>query len=221
MNIALIVAGGIGKRLGMDTPKQFLKVNNKPIIVYTLEKFEKCDEVDQIIVVTLEQYIEEVKSYKEKYHINKLSNVVLGDRTRQLSTYNGLLSIKDKESIVLIHDAARPLVSVDVIKENIKVAKENGNAITACKVNDTMMQDDKYLKREELVTIQTPQTFKYELILKAHQEALKRGIDSSNDDSYLVKLLENKLFFVESDKTNFKVTTKDDLTLLNAILKGE
>ena len=227
MNIAIIVAGGSGKRMkGLDKPKQFTLVNGKPLIAYTLEAFDKNENVDSIVVVANTKYFPEVMDICNEYRIEKIMFVVPGGKTRQESVYNGLLGCgASHDDIVLIHDAARPLVSDRIINENIEACKKYKAVETAIKVSDTIVKsaDARTIKglenREELLQVQTPQTFKYSLILKAHQNARKRMTTPTTDDATLVFQEGKKVHVVMGDRLNFKVTTNDDLELLEAILK--
>ena len=226
MNIALIVAAGTGSRMGKDVPKQFLLVNNKPVLVYTLEAFNQNEDITAIYVVTSLDYINYVKDLCGQYKLNKVVDVIKGGTTRQESVYNGLKVIKaNEEDIILIHDAARPLVSQDIIKNNIEACLNYDAVETVIKASDTIINSldgrkiNNIPSRNELYQTQTPQTFKYGLILKAHEKALKEQLPNVTDDAKLVVSLGKDVHLVEGNKQNFKITTSDDLMIFEALTK--
>ena len=227
MNIALIVAAGLGTRMGhTDRPKQFLLINGKPLLVYTIEAFDKNLEINQIVVVTNKEHISEVKDLCKTYKLNKVKTVVEGGETRQQSVYNGLKSIKvNKEDIILIHDAARPLVGQRIITDNIHGCQFFDAVATAINATDTIIKSEDQktitsgIDRNSLYQVQTPQTFKYGLILLAHENAIKNKLPNVTDDAKLVLEMGHKVHLVEGDKYNFKITTSEDLKLFKALLK--
>ena len=233
MNFALIVAAGSGSRMGnIDKPKQFLLINNKPLMVYTIEAFELNKQVDAIVIVTSKDYIDEVNSFSKKYSLNKIKAVVIGGDTRQLSVYNGLQTIKALSKdyindIVLIHDAARPLVTQKIITENIRACIQYDAINTAIKASDTIVRslDEQSINdvpsRKELYQGQTPQTFKLSLILEAHEYAKTHHNENVTDDCQLVLSLNKKVRLVEGNKQNFKITTLEDLELFNALVNNK
>ena len=227
-NIALITAAGKGTRLvGFGLPKQFIRINGKPMLVYSLEAFNKCDLIDEIYIITSKEYIEEVKKLSHQYGINKLKDVVEGGQTRQQSVYHGLIAIKNHdgqdEDIVLIHDAARPLIDESIIKDNIQACLEFDAVETAIPATDTIVKSsegkivDEIPNREGFYQVQTPQTFRLKLILDAHKrfESLK----IATDDAQLVHNFGKSVHLVEGNKKNLKVTTIEDLNIINALLK--
>lgn len=223
MNIALILASGKGTRFGKETPKQFIEVNGLPLIIYTLSAFEKCNAIDEIVVVTSNEFIPLIESYKDKYNIKKLTKVVLGGETRQMSSYNGLKALNAKDDdIVLIHDAARPLVNERIILDNIKACESADAVVTAIQVTDTTISksDTNNIKgvidRNSIVSVQTPQTFKYKLIKEAHEKAKD---STATDDAQLVYKLGKTVQIVEGDKKNIKITTQEDMDYFKFLLK--
>ena len=224
MNIAIIVAGGIGSRLGYEKPKQFVLVNGKPILAYTIDVFNQSSSIDEIVIVSHPDYIQNVKEIVNQFSFNKVKNIVPGGDTRQLSVFNGLEAINAKDDdIVLIHDAARPMIKDDLIRQSIELCKKENAVTLAKKVSDTTVSsDDGYfdelLDREKLYQIQTPQTFKYRLIKEAHQKALSEGIKNASDDAQLVKKYFGKVHILENPNLNIKITTKDDLQLFEIML---
>jgi len=226
MNIALIVAGGSGKRMGLDIPKQFVVVNNKPIISYSLKAFEDVKEIDSIFVVCHKDYINDLKQIIALNHIYKIKGIVEGGETRQESVLNGLNAIKNSgyqdNDIVLIHDAARPLVNKLIILDNIKACLKYKACETAIKVADTIIKSEKgdnlneVMNRDVLYQVQTPQTFELGLIYSAHKKA---PTTSATDDAQIVKKLGHEVAIVNGSKLNFKITTIEDLDLFKSLLK--
>lgn len=218
MNVALIVAGGIGKRMGLDIPKQFVLVNGKPLLIYTIEAFAKHRDIDDIVLVVPKDYKDEVIGYISKYSLPKVSSVVIGGETRQQSVKNGLDEIKRKgiqdDDIVLIHDAARPLLSEDIITENVRLARSYGAVMTALPSVDTVVRGNEsvgeFLNRNEIYLEQTPASFMFKVIYEAHEKA--KGNDAS-DDCLLVKQNGKEIQIVRGNRNNFKITTKEDLEL--------
>ena len=230
MNIALILAAGVGSRMGnTDKPKQFLPIYGKPLMVHTIEAFEINDEVDAIVISTNEEYIDDVKVMCKQYDLSKVKAVVAGGDSRQISVYNGLKGIMDlgakDDDIIIIHDSARPLVSQKIISGNIAVCKEFGAVDTVIPASDTIVHsvDGQTISdipvRKELYQGQTPQTFKLSIIKEAHEAIRDKNIPNVTDDTKLVLLSGREVHLVEGDKMNFKITTFDDLMMLKALLK--
>ena len=225
MNIALILASGSGTRMvGLDAPKQFCLVNDKPLFLYSVEAFEKNLSIDAIVIVTQANFVNKVQSICDENALFKVRLITDGGNTRQESVYKGLKAISDfaqDDDIILIHDAARPLVSQAIIDNNIKGCEEFGAVQTAIKTNDTIVKADdeksEVLDRSNLYQVQTPQTFKYSIIKKAHQKAKREGVKNASDDAQLV----GDVRIVNGESTNFKITTIQDLKLLKAMLKKE
>lgn len=227
MNIALIVAAGSGTRMGMETPKQFVLVKDKPLLFYSLRMFETYPELDAIIVVTNKEYISLAEEIIKEYSFKKVKAIVAGGETRQDSVYNGLLEIKkfaSNDDIILIHDAARPLVNHRIIYDNIKACQEFDAVDTVIQASDTIIKSsdgsgvDELPLRKELYQGQTPQTFKLGLILEAHEYSRAHHIPDVTDDVKLVHTLGKKVHIVEGSKLNFKITTPEDLDLLESLL---
>ena len=226
MNIALILAAGSGTRMNNELPKQFVLVNNKPLFLYSVETFQNNPNIDAIIIATNETYLEETKAYVHSF--NKVKTVIIGGASRQGSVYNGLQEIAkfaSNDDIVLIHDSARPLVTDRIINDNIKVCEQYDAAGTVIPASDTIIQsfDEKtigeILNRQELYQAQTPQTFRFNVIKDAHEEAHINSIPNVTDDCRLVKYFGKNVYFVKGDKLNFKVTTPEDLEMLKALIK--
>ena len=215
--VSILLAGGKGKRFGEK--KQFYKVNNEPIFQYSLNTVNKIDFIDEIILVLPEEDIDRIKVFSFK----PVKKVVSG-KERQFSVYNALKSI-DKADIVIVHDTARPLASEKFFLDGIKNVK-NGfdGSITAIKSRDTVKRYKgrnivKTLNREELLIVQTPQTFHFEKLLDAHNKALKSNIIGT-DDSYLMEIAGYKITYNEGSPLNIKITTKEDLQIVSCLLKN-
>lgn len=221
-NIAIILAGGKGKRMGADISKQFLTINSKPIICYTIEAFQKSDLIDEIIVVLPKDEIDYFnKEVLGKYDLN-ISKIVEGGKERQDSVYNALQSIKNC-NIVLIHDGARPLVSEEIIEKGISYAEMYSAAAPGVMPKDTIKVinseriSKETLVRNNLVAVQTPQCFKYSLIKECHSKIRENNIEVT-DDTMVVETYGNEVYIYEGDYENIKVTTKEDLILVKALL---
>ena len=224
MNIAIVLAGGTGSRMSLDMPKQFAVVKGKPIMAYTLSVFQNSPLVDSIYLVSHKEYFEQSKSIIEQYNITKVRDIIEGGQTRQESVFNALKQMNAKDDdIILIHDCARPLVDEQIIKDNIEQCKLHEAVETAVKAVDTTIevseeQFENSLNRDKLYQVQTPQTFKYRLIKEAHENAIKNKLANITDDAQLVAKLGHKVFIVNGKKTNLKVTTDEDLKILEALL---
>jgi 2-C-methyl-D-erythritol 4-phosphate cytidylyltransferase len=224
MNTAIIVAAGTGNRMGSDRPKQFLQLAGTPIIFHTLKPFERCDSIQEIIVVVPAAESAGFLSIAGKYGLRKLSRVVPGGVTRADSVKRGLMAIRETTAeIVAIHDGVRPFVTVEEISSTVAMARSNGAAILVAPATDTIKQTDrgsvvKTLERQELYRALTPQCFRYELLRKAYESADVNDI-SLTDDSLLVERLGKPVSVVEGSSRNIKITTPADLLIAETILK--
>lgn len=231
MNIALIIAGGVGARMNQDIPKQFINVCDKPVIVYTLEAFQKHPEIDAIEVVCLDGWHDVLRAYAKQFGIAKLENVVSGGDVGQASIRNGLYDIYErhnsKDDIVLIHDAIRPMLSAEIISENIRVCRERGNAITVVPCTAAMLKTydsvsaEEQVPRDNLKITQTPQTFFLEDIIGAHKEALEKGITNSVASCTMYIELGRKLHMALGSEKNLKLTTAEDIEIFKALLNAK
>jgi 2-C-methyl-D-erythritol 4-phosphate cytidylyltransferase len=230
MNIALILAAGSGTRMGnTEKPKQFLLLYGKPLMIHTIEAFENHNNIDAIVVCTNKEYIDQVKVWCKQYDLCKVKAVVAGGETRQQSVFNGLNEvkglIKSEDDVVLIHDAARPLISYKIIDDNIEGCEKFGAVDTVVKASDTIVQSadsttiTNIPNRNELYQGQTPQSFKFSLIYNAHLKAMNGEIKNVTDDAKLVIESGHPVHLVNGSAQNFKITTFDDLMLLKALLK--
>lgn len=230
MTAALLIAAGTGQRMHLDTPKQFLRVRGKPVLAHTLERFQKHPEIDAICVVTLADRIEEVRGYTETFGVSKLRWVVAGGATGQESIRNGIEELARHlapNDIVLVHDGIRPMVSTEIISDNIAVCREKGNAITIlptvegiCRSSDgrsSMVLDN----RDEVWRTQTPQAVPLKTLVWAHQQARERGLANVVATFALLIKLGVPVFFSRGSETNVKITTQADLAIFRALLAVE
>ena len=227
MNIALITAGGSGQRMHQDIPKQFINVNDKPIIIYTLEAFQKHPNVDAIVVVCLEGWEMVLQAYCKQFKIDKLENIVCGGLNGQDSIRNGLNDIALRHSendLIIIHDGNRPLVSQEVILDCIRIAHKHRIAIAATSCNEAMLktsdgiESTEQISRNDLMRTQTPHAAFLVDLLKAHEEALKNGITASVATCTMYIELGKKVFFSLGSEKNFKITTPEDMEIFKALL---
>lgn len=222
MNIAIIVAAGSGKRFGGETPKQFLEILGKPLIIHTLECFESCSSIDEIILVLAKDEIENFNNKLSKHKLKKLTKIISGGKTRAGSVYNGLKEIKaETAEIIAVHDGARPLISGEEISKTIEKAKETGAACLVAKVTDTIKEISEgkivqTIDRTRLRRALTPQCFRYEILKRAFEE---NEIDEiATDESFLVESLGIKVSIIEGSPQNIKVTTPEDLIFVKNVL---
>jgi 2-C-methyl-D-erythritol 4-phosphate cytidylyltransferase len=224
MTTAIIVAGGSGLRFGGELPKQFTVVCGKPVIVHTLLMFNSHVEIDRIIVGCREDNIPLMREFTAKWGIDKAQKIIPGGENRQGTVFNCIMAADcAKDDTVLIHDAVRPLVTGFIIAENIRLAKEYGAVNTCRKTVDTLARSfggetiDEIPPRSEFYQVQTPQTFKYEIIKNAHLRALEKGITNATDDCQLVMESGVKVRIAEGSAINFKITAQEDLVLFEAL----
>jgi 2-C-methyl-D-erythritol 4-phosphate cytidylyltransferase len=220
---AIIPAGGKGIRSGSAAPKQYLKFGGKELIAYTLDVFQKNKLVDEIIVSSESTNFTLLWAIKEKYKITKVKQIVEGGKERQDSVYNALKSLNAEENdLVIVHDAARPLLPSGILTEAIKTAKVKGNALVCVKVSDTLVKADEvvdyYVNREGIYYVQTPQIFKFIDLMNAMNSAYEDNFYGT-DESMLVKRMNQDVYIVEGSLINFKVTTKSDIDLIKYILR--
>ncbi len=227
MNIGLLIAGGSGARMHQDIPKQFLTVNEKPVIIYTLEAFQKHEEIDAIAVVCIEGWEQVLWAYAKQFNITKLKHVVPGGDCGQASIRNGVYALEQEygqEDIVLIHDAIRPLVSADIISDCIHMAKEKGAAIAAIPCAEAMLvtndqeSSEELFIRDNLKRTQTPQGFPLGKICEIHREALKKGITNSVASCTLMIEMGETVYFSKGSEKNIKLTTVEDIDIFKALL---
>lgn len=234
MNIAIIIAGGSGHRMGQDIPKQFINVYDKPVIIYTLEGFQRHPQIDAIEVVCIDGWHEVLWAYAHQFNISKLKWVVSGGNTGQESIRNGVFNLEGKASdddIVIIHDGIRPLVDESVLTDVIMKAQKFGNAVTSLPYNEQIfvvnLEDEtttkQYIPRETLRRVSTPQAYRFDKLDWGYHEAYEKEIGiygSAYTNTMMVELGETLHFAAGSDK-NIKLTTKDDLEMFKGYLKKD
>ena len=222
MNTAIIVAAGSGTRFGGDTPKQFLEIGGKPLLVHTLEKFQNCADIDEIILVLSANETTNFKKITANYNLTKLKYIVAGGKTRAESVFNGLNSVDESAKIVAVHDGARPFVSCEEISAAIEKANEIGAACLVSAVTDTIKQiaDGKIvttIERTNLRRALTPQTFRREILQRAFANADLN--ESTTDECFLVEKLGCEIAVVEGSAKNIKITTREDWKFAELFLK--
>lgn len=229
MNIALIVAGGKGKRTGQDIPKQFISIQDKPIIIYTLENFQKHPEIDKILVVCIDGWHDILRAYAKQYNIDKLEWIIEGGETVQESIRNGVYFLEDicnKDDIIVIHDGIRPMLNEAVLSEVLVVCAKYGNAVSSLPYNEQIFHTEdgisttQYIPRDTLRRVMTPQAYRYDKLLWAYKSAFEKKIGiqgSAYTNTMMVELGETLYFSTGSDR-NIKITTSEDFELFKALL---
>lgn len=234
MNIALIIAGGSGNRMGQDIPKQFINVYDKPVIIYTLEGFQRHPLIDAIEVVCLDGWENVLWAYAKQFNITKLKWVVKGGNSGQESIRNGVYNLEGKcqsNDIIIIHDGVRPLVEDFVLTDVIRKAEQYGNAVTSMPYNEQIFivskEDEttttQYIPRETLRRVSTPQAYSFKLLDDKYHEAFQKeiGIYGSSYTNTMMVELGVRLHFAAGSDKNIKLTTKDNLELFKAFLSKE
>ncbi len=228
MNVALLTAAGAGTRMGQDIPKQFMHVENKPLIIHTMEAFQNHPSIDGIMVVTLPAWVEVLKAYAHQFNITKLKWVVPGGTTGQESIRNGLLALSHElntDDVILVHDGNRCNVSSEVISNSLATYYEKGSAVAAIpcveavfRSADQGISSTVSIPREQLYRTQTPHTYSLGKLLWAHQEAEKRGITNTAASCALMQMLGETVYFSRGSEENLKITTVEDLMIFKALL---
>lgn len=229
MNIAVIIAGGSGRRTGQKIPKQFINIYDKPIIIYTLEGFQRHPDIDAIEVVCLEGWHDILRAYARQYDITKLKWIVSGGDSGQESIRNGVFNLKDKcqpNDVIIIHDGIRPMIDEDVLSDVIVTCKKYGNAVTSLPYNEQIFRikdeetTEEYIPRETLRRVMTPQAYKFEKLYWAYEKAFREniGIHGSSYTNTMMVDLGEILHFASGSNKNIKITTADDFELFKALL---
>lgn len=227
MNIALIIAGGSGRRMQQEIPKQFLNVNDKPVIIYTLEAFQSHPDIDKIGVVCLDGWHDILRAYARQYQIDKLDWIVSGGENGQGSIRNGVFEAERRyggEDIILVHDAIRPMVSHEIISDCIVQCRQYGSAIVVTPCNTVVLRrgegesSKEVVLRDQLAITQTPQAFSIRRLAGAHRKALELGITNSVASCTMMIELGEAVHFSIGAETNIKLTTPDDLKIFKALL---
>ncbi len=230
MNYALIIAGGSGNRMGQDIPKQFMHVDNCPIIIHTMMAFQKHPDIQGIAVVCLAGWETVLQSYANQFNVTKLKWIFPGGGNGQESIHNGIVGLKEAgcadTDLVLVHDAVRPLLSQDIISSNIAVCQKFGYAITGIQCREAILESEDgfstttSIPRDKLIRTQTPQTFTLGSLLQAHDKAQAMGITSSVASCTLMAEIGGvEMHIVPGSEKNIKITTVEDLEILKALMK--
>lgn len=232
MNYAVVIAGGSGHRMGQDIPKQFINVYDKPVLIYTLEGFQRHPQIDAIVVVCIDGWENVVWAYAKQFNITKLKWIVPGGKSGQESIRNGVYALEGiakPDDIVVIHDGVRPLVDEAVLTDVLLVAHKYGNAVTSMPYNEQIFVIDKedetttrqYIPRETLRRVSTPQAYRFDLLDSKYHEAFEKeiGIYGSSYTNTMMVELGVTLHFAAGSDRNIKLTTKDNLEMFKAYLK--
>lgn len=232
MNYGLILAGGVGQRMrSSGLPKQFLEVFGKPIIIYTLEKFERCRDIDEIVIACNAAWIEYLEDLVKKFHLVKVKTIVAGGRKRQDSVLNGMKKIKDRggkdDDILVIHDGVRPLIQESILSENVRVAVKYGNAMTVHPVIESVVITDQeeacfddFKNRDNTYSLTSPQSFRLKTLIDAYDEI--KGTDAPMpllDSALVYTYLGNSIHIIKENNPNIKITTPEDFYILKAMLE--
>lgn len=230
MTIALLTAAGKGSRMHTEIPKQFLHINNRPIVLYTMEAFQKHAQIDAIIVVTLDTWKDMIWAYARQYRIDKLKWVVTGGETGQESINRGLQVLKEEcrnDDAVMIHDGNRPLISDEIISDSIAIYKRYGSAVAAMPCIEAIYRSSDgekseiALDRQEMFRTQTPHTYSLGKLLWAHKKAAEQKISNTTATCTLMSLLGETIYFSKGSEKNLKLTTKEDVDIFEALLEKE
>lgn len=225
--VALILAGGIGKRMGVSLPKQFLEIEGKPVLVHTLSNFQRNDSVDSIVVVCVSDWIEYTWDLVKKYNLSKVEAIIPGGDTSHDSTRNGIFHLRrtlGKGDVVIIHDAARPILPQKAIDEMLRIAKDNGNASLAIPCYETVIYTDdqlsgnKELDRSHLMRVQTPQAYEYSSILELYERAEKEDRHDFIYADIVAVEYGMTVYFSKGFTNNIKITKQEDIPLCEYLM---
>lgn len=233
-NIAIIIAGGSGSRMGQNIPKQFINVYDKPVLIYTLEGFQRHPMIDAIEVVCIEGWEKVLQAYANQFNISKLQWITVGGDSAQESIRNGVYNLEGKvndDDIIIIHDGIRPMIDDSVLTDVIEKAEKYGNAVTSMPYNEQIFVVDKddentttqFIPRETLRRVSTPQAYRYNLLNTKYHEAYAKsiGIHGSHYANTMMVELGVRLYFAKGSDKNIKLTTKDDLELFKGYMTKE
>ena len=224
MNSGIIVAAGKNERMGKEIDKAFLSLGTKPVVVYSLLAFEKCREIDEVILVVRRDRIDAARQAARMFGCNKVKKVIAGGTLRQQSVTNGMNELNKDVDIVVVHDGARPCVTPNLISQTIDSAAQHGSGVAAVKITDTVKRVDRgmviseTIDRTKLWLVQTPQAFKFNLLKKSFALIEKKKIKIT-DEASAVELASDGVRLVAASSSNIKITTPDDLTLAAALMR--
>ena len=227
-NYVIMLAGGVGKRMGADIPKQFMKVDGKPIIVYSIENFQRHEEIEEILIVCVKEWIEYLKRIIKEYNLTKVKWITEGGDTSHDSIRNGVLFLENKielDDYVIVHDAVRPILPQKAIDEVLRVAHEKGNASSSIACHPPIVYTDDFesgisdIDREHVMLTASPQAYKYSLVLNCYKKAELEDKHNFTFTSSLLIHYGNRVYFAKGTTCNIKITQKEDLALFTALLK--
>lgn len=228
MNIALILAGGVDPKFQMNIPKQFVNVFNRPVIVYTMEAFQRHREIDAVAVACLDGWQEMVRTYARQFNIEKLKWIIPGGKDGQASAWNGIMTLREEcreDDILVIHDAIRPFVSEELISDSIRVCRIFGMGVAAVRTMDTIMKTEdgvtgrECISRDSIVRIQTPQSYRMDRLLSIHRKAVEEGIHGEVDSTSVAARLGENIYFSQGSDLNIKINTVQDVEMFKALYK--
>lgn len=227
-NYVILLAGGIGKRMNAEIPKQFIGVEGKPIIAYSIENFQRNPQIEKIVVVCVKDWMNKVKDITAQYALSKVAWIIEGGSTGHDSIRNGVFFLKDKirpEDFIIIHDAVRPVLPQKALDEVIRVAHEKGNASSSVACHPPIVYTEDFLSgikdidREHVMLTASPQAYRYSLALKCYEEAEQENRHDFTFTSSLLIHYGERVYFAKGTTSNIKITTKEDLALFKALLK--
>ncbi len=226
-NYVILLAGGVGKRMGAEIPKQFIEVHGKPIIVYTIEKFQRNPQIEKIVVVCVDDWIDHLKGLIKKFELNKVEWITEGGKTGHDSIRNGVFFLKDKikpDDYIIVHDAVRPVLPQKAIDEVLHVAHENGNASSSIACHPPIVYTEDFksgirdVDREHVMLTASPQAYRYSLALECYEKAEKENKHNFTFTSSLLIHCGERVYFAKGTTSNIKITQKEDLALFEALL---
>jgi 2-C-methyl-D-erythritol 4-phosphate cytidylyltransferase len=224
MNSGIIVAAGLGERMGPDVDKAFLSLGSKPVLIYSLLAFEKCADVDEVILVVRKERVESARCAIQMFGCTKVRKIVAGGTQRQLSVLIGMAEVSEESDLVAVHDGARPCITPALISDTIRSARQFGSGVAAVKITDTVKEVAKgviisrTIDRTKLWRVQTPQAFKRDLLEKALAVVRKKKLIVT-DEASAVELISHAVRLVPSSSSNIKITSPDDLVLAAALMR--